>query len=89
MGEVDTHRKLGSKNNFISWERGFERAAEANDTLEHLTGEEVIPPKPKKNDYFVKPVDVESRRSARESSQEDFNSSRLTMATKQIIPRLF
>ncbi|OQD66333.1 hypothetical protein PENDEC_c047G03013 [Penicillium decumbens] len=52
MGEVDTHRKLRSKNNFISWERGFERAAEANDTLEHLTGEEVIPPKPKKNNYF-------------------------------------
>ncbi|KFY31680.1 hypothetical protein V493_00897 [Pseudogymnoascus sp. VKM F-4281 (FW-2241)] len=30
--------------------------AKANDTFEYLNDEEVVPPKPKKEDYFAKPV---------------------------------
>jgi hypothetical protein len=64
MDEVKTHRLLRGKTNFISWKREFERAAKVNDTIEYLTGEEVVPPKPKKEDYFVKPVKAETRRPA-------------------------
>jgi hypothetical protein len=48
--------------NFIS---EFERAAKANDVFEYLTGEEVVPPKPRKDDYFTKPGNAEIRRSTR------------------------
>jgi hypothetical protein len=64
MDEVKADHQLKGKTNFVSWKREFERAAKANDTFEYLTGEEVVPPKPKKEDYFVKPVKVETRRSA-------------------------
>jgi hypothetical protein len=53
MEEVN---KLKGKTNLISWKREFERTAKANDTFEYLNGEEVVPPKPKKEDYFAKPV---------------------------------
>jgi hypothetical protein len=65
MDEVKPNRQLKGKTNFISWKREFERAARANDTLEFLAGEEVVPPKPKKEEYFVKPIDIETRRSTR------------------------
>ncbi|KAL4767085.1 hypothetical protein BDW60DRAFT_164319 [Aspergillus nidulans var. acristatus] len=59
MDEVKANRKL----NFISWKREFERAAKANDAFEYLTGEEVVPSKPRKEDYFAKPGDADIRRS--------------------------
>lgn len=54
IDEVKDYRKLKGKINFVSWKREFERAAKANEILEYLTGEEVVPPKPKKEDYFGK-----------------------------------
>jgi len=33
--------------------------------LDYLTGEEVVPPKPKKEDYFGKSAEVENRRLTR------------------------
>ncbi|KAJ5109551.1 hypothetical protein N7532_002196 [Penicillium argentinense] len=65
MDEVKADRKLKGKINFISWKREFERAAKANDTFEYLTGEEVVPPKPRKEDYFTKTGEAEIRRSTR------------------------
>lgn len=62
MDEVKADRKLKGKTNFVSWKREFERSAKANDTLEYLTGEEVVPPKPKKEDYFVKITEIDPRR---------------------------
>ena len=62
MDEVKDDRKLKGKTNFISWKREFERAAKANDIFEYLTGEEVVPSKPKKEDYFVKTIEVDTRR---------------------------
>jgi hypothetical protein len=54
IDEVTDSRKLKGKINFVSWKREFERTARANEILEYLTGEEVVPPKPKKEDYFGK-----------------------------------
>ncbi|KAJ5749394.1 hypothetical protein N7533_006422 [Penicillium manginii] len=65
MDEVKPDRQLKGKTNFISWKREFERAARANDVLEFLTGEEVVPPKPNKDEYFLKVLDAETRRSTR------------------------
>ena len=65
MDEVKDDRKLKGKTNFVSWKREFERAARKNDILEYLTGGEIVPPKPKKEDYFEKLVDVETRRLTR------------------------
>lgn len=65
MDEVTADRKLKGNTNFASWKREFERAAKANDTLKYLTGEEVVPLKPRKEDYIVKPAGIEMRRSAR------------------------
>jgi hypothetical protein len=65
MDEVKDGRKLKGKTNFVSWKREFERAAKADDILGYLTGEEVVPPKPKKEDYFGKPAEVEIRRLTR------------------------
>ena len=65
MDEVKEDRKLKGKTNFVSWKREFERAAKANDIFEYLTGEEVVPSKPKKEDYFVKPVEADSHRPSR------------------------
>ena len=65
MDEVKADRKLKGKTNFIGWKREFERAAKANDILEYLTGEEVVPSKPRKEDYFVKLIEVDSRRPSR------------------------
>ncbi|KAH7063247.1 hypothetical protein B0J12DRAFT_642078 [Macrophomina phaseolina] len=62
MDEVKDDRKLKGKTNFVSWKREFERAAKANDILEYLTGEEIVPPKPRVEDYFGKPAEVETRR---------------------------
>ncbi|KFZ24291.1 hypothetical protein V502_01231 [Pseudogymnoascus sp. VKM F-4520 (FW-2644)] len=62
MDEVKDGRKLKGKTNFVGWKREFERAAKANDILEYLTGEEVVPPKPQKEDYFVKSIEAETRR---------------------------
>lgn len=63
MDEVKADRKLKGKINFISWKREFERAAKANDTFEYLTGEEVVLPKPRKEDYLAKPGDADIHRS--------------------------
>jgi len=52
MDEVKADRKLKGKTNFVGWKREFERAAKTNDILEYLTGEEVVPPKPKKEDLL-------------------------------------
>jgi hypothetical protein len=65
MDEVKDDRKLKGKTNFISWKREFERAAKANDIFEYLTGDEVVPSKPKKEDYFVKLIEVDTRRPIR------------------------
>ncbi|KAJ5704349.1 hypothetical protein N7536_000038 [Penicillium majusculum] len=65
MNEAEPDRQLKDKTNFISWKREFERAARANNVLEFLTGEEVVPPKPNKDEYFVKVLDTETRRSTR------------------------
>lgn len=65
IDEVKADRKLKGKINFISWKREFERAAKANNTFEYLSGEEVVPPKPRKEDYFAKPCDIDVRRSTR------------------------
>ena len=70
MDEVKDDRKLQGKTNFVSWKREFERAAKANDILEYLTGEEVVPPKPKKEDYFGKTVEVDTRRHTRAMSAQ-------------------
>src|SRR4051812_121966 len=65
MDEVKDDRKLKGKTNFISWKREFERAAKANDIFDYLIGEEVVPPKPQKEDYFVKSIEADTRRSIR------------------------
>src|SRR5436853_2665560 len=65
LDEVKEDRKLKGKTNFVSWKREFERVAKANDIFEYLTGEEIVPSKPKKEDYFGKLVQVETRRLTR------------------------
>ena len=65
IDEVKDGRKLKGKTNFVSWKREFERTAKANDIIEYLTGAEVVPSKPKKEDYFGKPIEVDTRRSIR------------------------
>lgn len=65
MDDVKDSRKLKGKTNFISWKREFEQAARAHDILEYLTSEESVPPKPDKENYFVKPVETEVCRSSR------------------------
>ena len=62
MDEVKDDHKLKGKTNFISGKHEFDHVAEANDILEYLTGDKVVPPKPKKEDYFVKPTKADSRR---------------------------
>ena len=62
MDEVKDDRKLKSKTNFVSWKREFERAAKASDIFEYLTGEEIVPPKPRKEAYFAKLIEVDIRR---------------------------
>lgn len=52
-------------NNFIGWKREFERAAKANDVLDCLTGEEVGPPRPRREDYCVKLIEIDTRRPIR------------------------
>jgi hypothetical protein len=54
--KMDEVNKLKGKTNFISWKREFKRAAKANDTFKYLNSEEVVPPKPKRDDYSAKPV---------------------------------
>jgi len=70
LDEVKDNRKLKGKTNFVSWKRDFERASKANDTFEYLIGEEVVPPKPKKQDYFGKTIEVETRRRTRAMSAQ-------------------
>ena len=70
MDDVKDDRKLRGKTNFVSWKRDFERAAKVNDILEYLTGEEVVPPKPKKDEYFTRLVEVETRRNTRAMSAQ-------------------
>ena len=65
MDEVKIDRKLKGKTNFVSWKREFERAAKTHDILEYLSGEEVVPPKPKKEDYFGRSTEVDTRRLTR------------------------
>src|ERR1700753_603 len=75
LDEVKDDRKLKGKTNFVSWKRDFERASKTNDIFEYLTGEEVVPPKPKKQDYFEKTIEVEPRRLTRAmSSQTKFST---------------
>ena len=54
--KMDEVNKLKGKTNFVSQKREFERVAKVNNTFEYLNGEEVVPPKPKKEDYFTKPI---------------------------------
>jgi hypothetical protein len=70
LDEVKDDRKLKGKTNFVSWKREFERASKADDIFECLTGEEVVPPKPKKQDYFGKTIEVETRRRTRAMSAQ-------------------
>ena len=70
LDEVKDDRKLKGKANFVSWKREFERASKANDIFEYLTGEEVVPPKPKKQDCFGKTIEVETRRRTRAMSAQ-------------------
>jgi hypothetical protein len=70
LDEVKDDRKLKGKTNFVSWKREFERASKADDIFEYLTGEEVVPPKPKKQDYFGKTIEVETRRRTRAMSAQ-------------------
>ncbi|KAF2174916.1 hypothetical protein K469DRAFT_769406 [Zopfia rhizophila CBS 207.26] len=64
MDEVKADRKLKGKTNFIGWKHEFERAAKANDIFKYLTGEEIVPPKPRKEEYFLKPFKAKTHRSA-------------------------
>jgi hypothetical protein len=75
LDEVKEDRKLKGKTNFVSWKREFERTAKTNEVFEYLTGEEVVPSKPKKEDYFVKVVETESRRLTRAMSAQTFTPS--------------
>ncbi|KAJ8127682.1 hypothetical protein O1611_g5954 [Lasiodiplodia mahajangana] len=61
MDEVKSERKLKGKINFVSWKREFERVAKRNDVLEYLIRGEIVPPKPRKEDYFEKLVEAETR----------------------------
>ncbi|OAQ57873.2 hypothetical protein VFPPC_18540 [Pochonia chlamydosporia 170] len=70
MDEVKDSRKLEGKTNFVSWKREFERAARTNDIFEYLTGEEMVPSKPRKEDYFEKPVGIDTRRLTRAMSAQ-------------------
>ena len=70
LDEVKDDRKLKGKTNFVSWKREFERASKADDIFEYLTGEEVVPPKPKKQDYFGKTIEGETRRRTRATSAQ-------------------
>ncbi|GJN66062.1 hypothetical protein PLICBS_000078 [Purpureocillium lilacinum] len=65
MDEVKDDRKLKGKINFVSWKREFERAARAADIFEYLIGEETVPSKPRKEDYFVKLIEVDIPRHTR------------------------
>jgi hypothetical protein len=65
MDDVKEDHKLKGKTNFVSWKREFERAAKANDIFEYLTSKEVVPSKPKKQDYFMKHVKADSYRPSR------------------------
>ena len=65
MDDVKIDRKLKGKTNFVSWKREFERAAKTQDILEYLTGEELVPPKPKKEDYSGRSTGVDARRLTR------------------------
>ncbi|OAQ57707.1 gag-polypeptide of LTR copia-type domain-containing protein [Pochonia chlamydosporia 170] len=70
MDVVKDSRKLEGKTNFVSWKREFERAARTNDIFEYLTGEEMVPSKPRKEDYFEKPVGIDTRRLTRAMSAQ-------------------
>ena len=75
MDEVKDDRKLKGKTNFIGWKREFERAAKANDVLEYLTGEEVVPPKPRNEDYFVKSIEADTHRPRTRKTAQSFTPS--------------
>lgn len=70
MEEVKDDRKLKGKTNFVSWKRDFERAAKVYDVLEYLTGKEVVPPRPRKDDYFPRTIDADTRRQTRAMSAQ-------------------
>ncbi|KAJ5982129.1 hypothetical protein N7451_012291 [Penicillium sp. IBT 35674x] len=65
MDAVKPDRQLEGKTNFINWKREFERAARANNALEFLTGEKVVPTKPNKDDYLAKVPETDTRLSTR------------------------
>ena len=90
MDEVKDDRNLKGKTNFIGWKREFDRAAKANDILEYLTGDEVVPPKPKKEDYFVKSTEADTRRPirAKKLSQIDKTEQR-SILRNQSTPHTF
>ena len=62
IDEVKDDCKLKGKTNFISWKREFKHTAKANNIFEYLTSKEVVLSKPKKEDYFVKLIEVYTRR---------------------------
>ena len=70
MEEVKDDRKLKGKTNFVSWKRDFERAAKVYDVLEYLTGKEVVPPRPRKDDYFPRTIETDARRQTRAMSAQ-------------------
>jgi hypothetical protein len=74
MDEVKSERKLKGKTNFVSWKREFERVARRNDILEYLIGGEIVPPKPRKEDYLEKVVEVETRRLTRSMMASQINT---------------
>jgi hypothetical protein len=67
--------EVKGKTNFIGWKREFERAAKANDVLEYLTGEEVVPPKPRNKDYFVKSIEANTHRPRTRKTAQSFTPS--------------
>ena len=70
MEEVKDDRKLKGKTNFVSWKRDFERAAKVYDVLDYLIGKEVVPPRPRKDDYFPRTIDADTRRQTRAMSAQ-------------------
>jgi hypothetical protein len=63
--DIKSDLKLKGKSNFVIWRRDFERKAKQADILGFLKGENEVPAKPQKEDYFNQVIKVLSRRSTR------------------------
>lgn len=82
MDEVKADRNLKGKTNFVSWKREFERAAKNHDILEYLTGEEIVPPKPRKEDCLERLVEGETRRFTRSMGRSMAATQNATPSTE-------